>query len=92
MTKVMAMELAPHQIYVNFIGPGIVETKITEGTRRDPTAIERTLKLVPLNRVAQPREVANLALFLASEEASYVTGSLFYIDGGWMAGANTIPW
>lgn len=75
LTKSVAMELAPHNIRVNSIHPGLIKTPLTEGIPEDMIQI-------PLGRAGQPREVANFVLFLASDESSYATGSEFVMDGG----------
>ena len=85
MTKVAARELAQFNIRVNSIHPGAIETPMLQqvpGMDGDP---ERILRRIPLRRIAEPEEVARMALFLASEEASYSTGSEFIIDGGGLA-------
>ena len=84
LTKAMALDLAPYGIRVNAIGPGIIETKMTAGSLNDPERRQMLLSRVPLGRVGQPRDVANAAVFLASEEADYVTGTILYVDGGWL--------
>ena len=86
LTKSMALDLAPHGIRVNAIGPGVIETRMTERSLSDPRRRAMLLSKVPLGRVGQPRDVANAALFLASDEASYITGTTLYVDGGWLAG------
>ena len=86
LTKSMALDLAPHGIRVNAIGPGVIETRMTERSLADPERRAMLLSKIPLSRVGQPRDVANAALFLASDEASYITGTTLYVDGGWLAG------
>ena len=86
LTKAMALDLAPHGIRVNAIGPGVIETRMTERSLSDPQRRAMLLSKVPLGRVGQPRDVAHAALFLASDEASYITGATLYVDGGWLAG------
>jgi 3alpha(or 20beta)-hydroxysteroid dehydrogenase len=88
MTKTAALELASRGIRVNSIHPGYIDTPMANppGEPR-PTTIERNAaRRVPLGRIAEPREVAMLALFLASDESSYCTGSEFVVDGGFTAG------
>ena len=84
MTKVMAQELAEHKIRVNGIGPGATMTGMME--RLDPEVLtEEALKeSIPLGRVADAREMGDAAVYLASDEASYVTGTMLYVDGGWL--------
>lgn len=80
MTKAAAAELAKYRIRVNSVHPGIVRTKMTEGYRQD--IVERAA----LGRPAEPEEIAPLIVFLASEEAAYVTGAEYPIDGGFSLG------
>ena len=85
MTKVAAREFARFGVRVNSIHPGLIETPMLQqvpGMDSDP---DRSVRLVPLRRIAEPEEVALMALFLASDEASYSTGSEFIIDGGALA-------
>ncbi len=83
MTKSAAVVLAPHGIRVNSIHPGVIETPMLGDTSMAvPGNIEQFAERAPLGRVGQPEEVARLALFLASDESSYSTGSEFVIDGG----------
>lgn len=83
LTKSMAPELAKHDIRINAIGPGYFETSMTEMLRLDEATEQAVLGMVPLGRMGTPRELANTALFLASEESSYFTGQLLIPDGGW---------
>jgi len=83
MTKSAAMELARHDIRVNSIHPGMIETDMmTEVTGGSTDRHDRFARSVPLRRPAEPDEVARLALFLASDDSSYCTGSEFVVDGG----------
>lgn len=86
MTEALALELAPYNIRVNAIAPGLIETPMIEPVKSDPKSMEGLLARVPMKRVGQPQEVSNLVLFLASDESSYMTGSTVIIDGGWLAG------
>jgi len=86
MTEAMALELAPYNIRVNVVAPGMIETPMIEPLTSDPKAKEATISQVPLKRAGQPQEVSNLVLFLASDESSYMTGSTVVVDGGWLAG------
>ncbi|MCX4823813.1 glucose 1-dehydrogenase [Streptomyces sp. NBC_01142] len=89
LTRVAALELAGKKIRVNAVCPGAVDTPMSNPGGVDPEAVsELYSKLVPLGRVGQPEEVAKLALFLSSDDSSYVTGQPFVIDGGWLAGVS----
>jgi 3-oxoacyl-[acyl-carrier protein] reductase len=80
LTEVMALELAPHQITANAIGPGVIDTPLAAPL---VAAIKAAgLDVAPLGRVGEPKDVADLALFLASDEAHYITGDLIFVDGG----------
>ena len=83
MTKTAAVQYAAEEIRVNSVHPGYIDTDMTKGM--DAARRERLLGLTPLKRMAQPEEVAYGVLFLASDEASYVTGSELVIDGGFTA-------
>jgi glucose 1-dehydrogenase len=77
-----SLELAPFGIRVNNIAPGAIATPINAATLGDPAKVARLKQLVPLERMGTPEEVAEVALFLVSGRASYVTGSTYYVDGG----------
>ena len=80
LTRTLALEFARAGICVNCIAPGFIETPMTEGL---PEKVkEEALKRIPLGRLGRPEEVANLHLFLASPESDYITGQVFFIDGG----------
>jgi glucose 1-dehydrogenase len=82
--RTLCDELAPHQITINNIGPGAIATPINQKTLADPEKVAALNKGIPLGRVGQPEDVAGLAVYLASDEAAYVTGASFFIDGGMM--------
>ncbi|HLZ56070.1 MAG TPA: SDR family oxidoreductase [Ktedonosporobacter sp.] len=82
--RTIALELAPYNITVNNIAPGAVDTPIDADVKADPEKYAALLKEIPLHRMGQPEEIARLALYLASDASSYVTGSTFVIDGGLM--------
>ncbi len=82
LTRALAVELAP-EIRVNSICPGITRTPLTEAGRADPRRSAAYLARTPLGRFAEPEEIAAGVLFLASDDASYVTGSALFVDGGW---------
>jgi glucose 1-dehydrogenase len=78
----LAIELAPHRINVNNIAPGAIATPINQSVLEDPEAKTNALGEIPWGRFGRPEEVAAVAAFLASDEAEYVTGSTYYVDGG----------
>jgi glucose 1-dehydrogenase len=80
--KSMAQELAPHKIRVVSIGPGAIQTPINHTAWETPDALEKLLTLVPYNRIGKPEDIGNLAAWLASDEADYITGTTIFIDGG----------
>src|SRR4051812_14365172 len=91
LTKVMALSLAPYGIRVNAIGPGSIMTDILKGVASDMEAKRRLLARTPLGRIGAPEEVASIASFLASDDASYVTGQTIYCDGGRLGLNYTVP-
>ena len=86
MTEALAVELAPFNISVNAIAPGMIETPMIEAVKSDPKTLETILQRVPLKRAGRPEEVSELVAFLASDSSSYMTGAVVVIDGGWLAG------
>ncbi len=86
LTKEMSMELADKNIQVNAIAPGVVETAMTAGYFDNPAIVASLKKAHPAGRWAQPEEIARLMLFLASEDADFMTGATIPIDGGFVAG------
>jgi glucose 1-dehydrogenase len=82
MMRNLAMELAPYQINVNNIAPGAIATPINQAVLDDPQAKANAISEIPWGRFGKPEEVAAIAAFLASDDASYVTGSTYYVDGG----------
>ncbi len=84
MTETLAVEWAPLGITVNTIAPGAIQTPMIEGDEM-AGAIEALKAVIPMKRIGKPEEVAAVVVFLASEEASYLTGSMLVVDGGWLA-------
>lgn len=82
MMRNLALELAEHKINCNNIAPGAISTPINQAVLDDPEAMKNALSEIPLSRFGKPAEVASVAVFLGSDEADYVTGSTYYIDGG----------
>ena len=86
MTKTAASELARDGIRVNSIHPGLIQTDMLDEVMDDnDKRRQRMLQMVPLGAIAEPKDIANMALFLASDESRYATGSEFVVDGGWVA-------
>ena len=86
LAKALAVEWASNGITVNCIGPGRLKTPMTEDIFSDPETSKSFLRLIPQNRAGIPADIVGAALFLASDEAGYITGQTIYIDGGWLAG------
>ena len=85
LTKSTAIQFAPDGIRANSVHPGPVNTAMTERRREDPEAFAVMRSRIPLGRFAEPIEIANAVLYLASDESGYVTGSEVVVDGGWIA-------
>ncbi len=88
--RTIAVELAPHNITVNNIAPGAVDTPMDAPLKEDTDQMQKLLSEIPLQRMGKPEEVAALAVYLASDAAAYVTGSTFVIDGGMMRHAGRL--
>ena len=86
MTKALAIDLAPFRIRVNAVGPGVIRTPLTERYFQDPEMHARVNNIHALGRVGVPDEIGKAVLYLASDEASFCTGTHLVIDGGWTAG------
>jgi glucose 1-dehydrogenase len=91
LTRVMALSLAKYGIRVNAIGPGSIATEMLESVMTDPAVRRTILSRTPLGRIGEPREIAAIAAFLASDEASYITGQTIYADGGRLPLNYTVP-
>jgi NAD(P)-dependent dehydrogenase (short-subunit alcohol dehydrogenase family) len=83
LTRALAYELGPHGIRVVGVAPGVIETAMNADLRSDPARVERALQPIRLGRFGSADEVAGSISFLASDDASYVTGSVLLVDGGW---------
>ncbi len=86
MTEAMALELGSHKINVNAIAPGAIETDMTKNMLIDEKSRQGLLMRIPKGRIGKPEDIGAMAVFLASDEADYCTGAVFYVDGGWLAG------
>ena len=86
MSETLAVEWAPLGINVNVIAPGAIDTPMVQAAQLPQEAMASILARVPLRRIGRPEEVSALVVLLASNEASYITGATFYVDGGWLAG------
>ena len=86
LTQVLARELMEHQIRVNAIGPGFIETPMTQVMQESTEGRENMLAMTPMGRLGTPLEIANTALFLASDESSYTSGQTLYPNGGMFIG------
>ena len=91
LTSVMALALAPKGVRVNAIGPGTILTEMAGAMMTDEVARRRILSRTPMGRVGQPEEIAGIAVFLASDDSSYVTGQVIYADGGRLRLNYTMP-
>ena len=84
LTEALALELTPQGINVNAICPGAIDTDMVKGVK-ESGQLEQLLLRIPKGRIGQPEDIANLAVFLASDESDYITGAAIVIDGGWLA-------
>lgn len=85
LTKALAVDWAPYGIRVNAIGPGYIQTPLTQPLQDDPEFNAWVLKRTPLGRWGVPEDLAHAAVFLASDGAAFITGQTMYVDGGWLA-------
>ncbi len=88
--RTMAVELAPHEITVNNVAPGAIDTPMDAATKSNRRLDEALLREIPLHRWGKPEEIADLVVWLCSESASYVTGTTMVIDGGMMRQAGSL--
>ena len=86
LTKVLALETAPDGIRVNAIGPGVIDTPMTAALTGDEERRQRQIEAIPLRRLGEPADIAEAALFLLSDAASYITGQILHPDGGIFTG------
>jgi glucose 1-dehydrogenase len=90
LVRSLAVTLAPRGIRVNGIGPGIVHTPLTAAGLSAPGVVDALTSQIPLGRIGQPVDIGGAAVFLASPQASYITGQMLYVDGGILA--NQMTW
>ena len=84
LTRALALDYAPNHIRVNAICPGMVETAMTRWRLNDPELRQQVIDMTPWGRIGQPEDIASAAVYLASDEADFVTGHMLVIDGGWI--------
>ena len=84
-TRASALELAPKGIRVNAIAPGFIKTEMTKGIQDNEAAHASIVAGTPLGHMGEPNDIAYAAVYLASDESKFVTGSILYVDGGWVA-------
>jgi 3-oxoacyl-[acyl-carrier protein] reductase len=89
MTRSLAVEWAGRGVRVNGVAPGYVATEMTHGMRENPGLADTLLSTVPMDRFAEPEEIASVIAFLGSDAASYITGQILIVDGGFAAGRNS---
>lgn len=82
LTRALAFELAEYNVNVNAVSPGAIHTELNRAALADPFHLERTLKKIPLGRIGKTDDIVGAAVFLASSESDYVTGTTLYVDGG----------
>jgi len=85
LAKGMAVDLARYNIRVNALGPGVTLTDMTRERLSDPEIMRWSLERIPMGRLGAPEDMVGAALFLASEESAYVTGTIVFVDGGYLA-------
>ena len=90
-TRQLAGEVGPDGILVNAVAPGVTETRMTEGHLRNPYYQRAIVEPTPLRRAGQPEEIAAAILFFASEDASFISGQVLAVDGGWLAARHPPP-
>jgi len=85
MAEALSIELAPYNIRVNTIAPGVIDTPMVEDIKKDPKSLKVFLERIPMSRMGFPQEISDAVLFLASDNSSYITGSVLVVDGGYLA-------
>ncbi|WP_299632328.1 SDR family NAD(P)-dependent oxidoreductase [uncultured Roseobacter sp.] len=82
LTKATSLALAPHNIRVNAVGPGSIDTEMMAGVNANPEAMKMVMSRTPLKRIGEARDIGDAVAFLASKRAKYITGETIYVDGG----------
>ena len=85
MAEALSIELAPYNIRVNTIAPGVIDTPMVKDIKSDKASLKGFLERIPMSRMGQPQEISDTVLFLASDNSSYITGSVIVVDGGYLA-------
>ena len=85
MAEALAVELAPYNIRVNTIAPGVIDTPMVQDIKNDSKSLKESLERIPMSRMGRPQEISDAVLFLASDNSSYITGSVLVVDGGYLA-------
>lgn len=85
LTKAASLELAPFGIRVNSIAPGFIKTEMTKGIEENEQANAAVVSAIPMGYMGESNDIASATVYLASDEAKFVTGSILYVDGGWIA-------
>ncbi len=85
LTRAGSLDLAPYGIRVNAIAPGFIKTNMTKGVQEDENLLKLVDSMTPLGYMGEPEDIANAAVYLASDDSGYVTGSIMFVDGGWTA-------
>ena len=91
LTKVMALALVDKGIRVNGVGPGSINTDMVRAVNDDPAAWAKLMSRTPMGRLGEPEEMGKVAVFLASDDSSYITGQTIYADGGRLGLNYTVP-
>ncbi|HEV3153356.1 MAG TPA: SDR family oxidoreductase [Candidatus Baltobacteraceae bacterium] len=90
LTRTLSVELAQYGITINNVCPGAIDTPMDKSVKRDPVKHEKLLSEIPMRRMGKPEEVAAMCVYLASDDAAYVTGASLYIDGGMSKNAGSL--
>ena len=80
----MAIEMAEYGVRVCGVGPGLIESPMTESTTKDKEKRAKMEEQIPMGRIGVPQDIGHMVAFLCSDDASYCTGQTFFVDGGWL--------